>query len=418
MTITHALTTATNGLKAHKSRSALTILGIVIGITSIILVMSIGKGAEDFILAQVQGLGTKTIAIIPGREPTGPSDFANVFLDSLKERDIVSLSKKINAPYAEDVMPVLFGTVRLAYGSETYQSTVLGGGSSDDNSIIGNIFDIYPSVGSFFTAEDVRAREAVVVIGDKVKNQLFDSSVNPLNEKIKINNKSFRIIGIIAPKGQVSFFNFDDMVLIPYTTAGQYVLGRNYFDRIIVSADSEAHIAQTVSDIKTTLRANHGITDPAKDDFFVQTQADLANRLGAITTALTLFLVAMASISLLVGGIGIMNIMLVSVTERTREIGLRKALGATEKNILTQFLLEAVILTAVGGVIGIILGALLSLAVALVLSRFVGISWEFAFPITGALLGLGVSAAIGLIFGLYPARQASRKSPIEALRYE
>ena len=175
---------------------------------------------------------------------------------------------------------------------------------------------------------------------------------------------------------------------------------------------------QTVEDIKTTLRNSHNITDPEKDDFFVETQADAMEMVGTIMNILTLFLAAIAAISLLVGGVGIMNIMLVSVTERTREIGLRKAVGATGKDILNQFLSEAVILTATGGLIGVTLGAVLSFVTAFALSRFAGLNWEFTFPTVAALLGLGVSALIGLVFGIYPARKASLKSPIEALRYE
>ena len=208
------------------------------------------------------------------------------------------------------------------------------------------------------------------------------------------------------------------MALLPYTTAGQYLLGRKYFDRIIVSADSEEHITATVEDLKRIVRENHNITDTKKDDFFVETQVDLAERIKTVTTALTVFLVAVAGIALFVGGVGIMNIMLVSVTERTREIGLRKALGAKSRDILTQFLFEAVILTGIGGALGILIGASLSFIISLGIARFALPSWSFSFPYLGALLGLLVSLGIGLIFGIYPARTASRKSPMEALRYE
>ena len=205
---------------------------------------------------------------------------------------------------------------------------------------------------------------------------------------------------------------------MPYTTAKEAIFGIKYFHRFIVQADSEENVSRTVEDIEETLRSSHGITDPTKDDFFVETQADLAARLSTITDVLTLLLVSIAAISLLVGGIGIMNIMLVSVTERTREIGLRKAIGATNRDILTQFLLEAVILTGLGGLAGIFLGAILSVAVGFILSQFVGLPWAFSFPALAAFLGLLVSGAVGLVFGIYPARQASLKSPIEALRYE
>lgn len=288
----------------------------------------------------------------------------------------------------------------------------------EKENILEKIFDVYPSEGAFFSSDDVRSRASVAVIGDKVRRKLFGEESNPLGEKFKINQQSFRVVGILSAKGQVSFFNFDDMVITPYTTAQQYLLGRKYFDRIVVSADSEAHIKTTVEDIKLTVRNNHNITDPAKDDFFVETQADLAERLKTVTTALTLFLVAVASISLFVGGVGIMNIMLVSVTERTREIGLRKALGATDRDILTQFLLEAVMLTGIGGIIGIILGSVLAFIISLAIARFAVLSWTFSFPYLGAALGLFVSVVVGLVFGLFPARKASHMSPIDALRYE
>ncbi len=418
MTLKHSLQTALSGLRSNKSRSALTILGIVIGITAIMLVLSLGAGAQDLILGQIQGMGTRTIVVIPGRHPTGPSDFANVFLDSLKVRDLASISQKSNVPSAEDVMPIVFGTARLSAGSETYQATVLGGGSAEKENMMEKIFDIYPSKGAFFRADDVRSRAPVAVIGDKVRRELFGEDSMPLGAKFKISGKNFRVSGILAKKGQISFFNFDDMVLVPYTTAQQYLLGRKYLDRIIVSADSETHIRATVKDIEMTLRANHNITDPEKDDFFVETQADLAERLKLITTALTLFLVAVAGISLFVGGVGIMNIMLVSVTERTKEIGLRKALGATDRDILTQFLLEAVILTGLGGSLGILLGSLLAFAISLAIARFSSLAWTFSFPYLGAALGLFISLIVGLVFGLYPARKASQKTPIDALRYE
>jgi len=418
MTLKHSLTTALPGLHSNRSRSALTILGIVIGITAIMLVLSLGSGAQSLILDQIQGMGSRTIVVIPGREPSGPSDFANVFLDSLKERDLQSLKNTANVPSAEDVAPIVFGTVRLAFEDNTYQATVLGGGSKEKDNILSQIFDIYPDKGAFFTADDVQSKAATVVIGDKVRDHLFGNDIEPLGKKIRVKDKSFQIVGVLGKKGQVSFFNFDDMVLMPYTTAQQYILGRSYFDRIIVSALSEEAIQSTVRDVEDTLRASHNITDPDKDDFFVETQADLAARLKTITTALTLFLSGVAGISLFVGGVGIMNIMLVSVTERTREIGLRKAVGATNKDILLQFLSEAVMLTLIGGVVGIALGSFLSFIISLLISSLALTAWSFNFPFLGALLGLIVSAVVGLVFGLYHARTASRKAPIEALRYE
>ncbi|MDO8600698.1 MAG: ABC transporter permease [bacterium] len=412
MTFAHTLKTALVGLRTHKSRSALTILGIVIGITAIILIMAVGQGAQDLILKQVQGMGSKTIAVAPGREPTGPSDFAQIFSDSLKERDLELLLRKENAPTIAEVMPVVFGGETASYGSETYRTTIFGA-----SELISNIFDLFPAEGRFFDEEDIRGKADVVVIGSKVRDELFGQS-DALGERIRIKGRNLRIIGILPKKGQISFFNFDDMAIMPYTTAQQYIFGIKYFHRFIIEASTEDAIPQTVRDIEATLRASHDIDDPSKDDFFVETSADIAERLKTITDVLTLLLVSVAAVSLLVGGIGIMNIMLVSVTERTREIGLRKAIGATNQDIMRQFLFEAVILTAMGGVIGILFGALLSFVVALVLSQVVALPWTFSFPVSAALIGLGVSAGVGLLFGLYPARQASRKSPIEALRYE
>lgn len=412
MNISYSIKTAVRGLTTNKSRSILTILGIVIGITAIILIVSIGKGAQDLILQQIQGLGSRTIVVIPGREPKGFSDSAQIFSDSLKEKDYEALQKKSNAPTLKNIMPLLFGGENASYGKETYRLTIFG--VSD---MASTIFDLNTEFGNFISPDDIKSQAAIVVIGSKVKEELFGSN-GALGQKIKLKNKSYKIVGILPKKGQVSFFNFDEAALVPYTTAQKYIFGIQYYHRFIIESNEEKNIPQTAREVAATLRDQHGITNPDKDDFFIQTQADLANRLGVVTDVLTLFLVAVAAISLVVGGIGIMNIMLVSVTERTREIGLRKALGATEKDILIQFLLESVGLTGVGGLIGIVIGAGLSFFASLILSRTLNLSWNYTFPIPATIIGLLVSVGVGLVFGIYPARQASKKSPIEALRYE
>lgn len=412
MKFQHTLNTSIIGLRTNKSRSALTILGIVIGIMAIMIVVSLGQAAQNLILGQIQSIGAKTIAVVPGRQPTGPTDFISTFTDSLKPKDLEDLQKKSNAPYIEKIMPIVFGSTVVSYSNKVYRPTIYG-----LNSYFEDIYNISMDSGRNFTEDEVRTYSDVAVIGHKAAEKLFDTQ-NPVGLKVKIKDKTFRIIGLMSQKGQSSFLNFDDVVIIPYTTGQRYIFGIKHFNRIAVQADAEDHVDETVRDITMTLRANHSITDPSKDDFYVQTQADALNTVKTITDVLTIFLAAVAAISLLVGGIGIMNIMLVSVTERTREIGLRKALGATNSNILTQFLLEAVVLTGVGGIIGIALGTFFSLIVSFGLSQYAHVPWSFSFPIGATLLGLLVSTVIGLVFGLYPARQAAKKSPIEALRFE
>lgn len=411
MKFKHSLKTAYRGLEQNRARSFLTILGIVIGVTAIILVMSLGQGAQALILDQVKGMGSRTIIVGGGREPSGPSDAAQIFNDSLKIRDLELLERRENTPSVKYVMPIAFGASNASYKSDTFNLTIFGA-----SPLMEKIFDMPLKDGVFFTDEDIRARAKYVVIGNKVKNELFGAN-EAVGQVIKMKGLNFRVIGVIAERGQ-DFFNFDEAAIVPYTTAQDYVLGIKHFQRFIIQAQNEMLIEQAVEEIKLTLRESHDITGTEKDDFFVITQVQVAESLSSITSVLTIFLTAVAAISLIVGGIGIMNIMLVSVTERTKEIGLRKALGATYKNILTQFLLEAVILTSIGGLTGILLGAFLSWAISKGITNFTEIAWTFSFPVSAAILGIGVSGAIGLIFGLYPARTAANKSPIDALRYE
>lgn len=412
MIFSYTLKTAITGLKTNKMRTLLTILGIVIGISSIILIMSLGKGAQELILSQIRGLGSATIIIEPGQRAKGPSDFGSLFTDSLKDREVQALSKTSNVPGIEGLTPMVVLSTFVSFENEVDSFMILGA-----SPLVAEIVNVYPEFGQFFTDEQVQQLSAVAIIGAKVKEKLFGQA-EALNQNIKIKNKSFRVIGISPKKGQVGMLDVDNSIIVPYTTALKYLSGMNYYHQILVKAKSEQIIPQTVEDIKITLRELHNITDPTKDDFQVATQEDIAQRVGVVTSILTVFLAAIAAISLVVGGIGIMNIMLVSVTERTREIGLRKAIGATNKNILTQFLVEAVILTSTGGIIGIVLGTAFSFIAALILAKVVGSSWQFALSLQAVLLGLGVSAFVGLLFGLYPANQASKKSPIEALRYE
>ncbi len=412
MLLRHTIKTAFTGLKTNRSRSALTILGIVIGITAIMLVMSVGAGAEQLILNEVKSFGGETIVVEPGREPSGPSDFVEIFTDSLKERDMEAIKRPANVRFLKDVEPAVVQVATVSYENETKRATVRGGAD-----IFFKMLDLKLASGSLYTADDIRERASVAVIGAQIKDDLFGQT-DPVGKKVKIKNRSFKVIGVLESRGAGGFIDADNLIMAPYTTVQEYLLGINHYHAIVARATDETVVPQVVRDIEATLRETHGIIDPDKDDFHVTTQEDIVKRIGSISLILSALLVSVAAISLVVGGIGIMNIMLVSVTERTSEIGLRKALGATDKDIMRQFLSEAVMLTAVGGLVGIALGTLLALFAAFILSNFVGLNWHFAFPLQAAFLGLGVSAAIGLGFGLYPAKQAAKKSPIEALRYE
>ena len=404
--------TSLASLNANRSRSVLTILGIVIGVAAIMLVMSLGAGAQNLILQQLQAIGSKTIAIIPGREPKGPTDFLSAFSDSLKESDLKQLKNPANVPHAARVIPMVFGSEVVSYKNDTYQTTIFG-----FTEHYAPLYDLYPSQGQNFTADDVESSSSVIVIGSKVKEELFGNN-EAVGEKLRIKGTTLRVVGVLPKKGGASFINFDNAILVPYTTAQNYIFGIKYFNRIIVETDEEINVPVTEIDIISTLRNAHNITDPDKDDFFLETQAGAMETVSAITSVMTLFVAAVAAISLLVGGVGIMNIMLVSVTERTREIGLRKAVGATDRDIMRQFLLEAMTLTTLGGALGIIISTLLGLIISVVLSKALNATWTYTFPVVAMIIGLFVAAGIGIIFGLYPARRAARLDPVEALRYE
>jgi putative ABC transport system permease protein len=414
MNFIYGIKEAYEGVVTNKVRSFLTTLGIVIGIASIILIVSIGRGAEQLILTQVEGMGADMIVIRPGKEPSGFSDVAGtLFADSLKSKDIEALQKKSNVPDLVSIAPSVVVTGSVSYGRETY-TPVMFGWNAD---FLSDMFNVYPSQGVLFDDSDIDQKAHVVVIGAKVEDELFQGE-SGLGKTIKVKDQNFRVVGVFPDHGNVMFFNIDELVLFPYTTAQTYLLGIDHYHEVAVRVNDPENLDRAVYDIEATLRDQHDIEDPEDDDFYVETQEGVVEQIGTILSVMTLFLASVVAISLVVGGIGVMNIMLVSVTERTKEIGLRKAVGATEKDILFQFLLESILLTFAGGVIGILIGSGLAIASSFILSFALNDQWAFSFPLSAALLGVAVSSAVGLIFGLYPARKAAKKSPIEALRYE
>ncbi len=411
-----AFKTATFALLHRKMRSVLTMLGIVIGIASVIILMSIGQSAQNLILGQVEGIGSNLIVITPGA-PSGegfspPASAQGIVITSLRETDADALDRE---PSISGVAPLVTGQAEVVYGNKN--DTVSYQGVNADffsvlNMALGN--------GQTISKTDVDSANRVAVIGPSLAKTLFGESVNPVNKQIRVKNISFRVIGVLE-KGGTGAFGVDkgNLVIMPITVAQKQLLGIANYNTIMIQANSQYEIDFVKSRITSVLRQNHGITDSNKDDFDIQTQEDILSIVQNITSILTLFLSAIASISLVVGGIGIMNIMLVAVTERTKEIGLRKAVGATDRDILQQFLIESVLLTSIGGIIGIAVGAVVIGLIYFALTTFSPtLGWTFVFPLSAVFLGLSVAGASGLVFGIYPARQAGKKNPIDALRYE
>jgi putative ABC transport system permease protein len=401
-------------LRHGKTRSLLTMLGIVIGIASVIILMSIGQSAQALILNQVQGLGSNLIIVIPGGSGNGrfssPAAAQGIIVTSLVQQDVDALSRD---PSIAAVTEEARGQAEAVYGENDETVTFDG--------VPANFFNIRNFAvanGYPFTDNDVASYNHVAVIGSALATTLFGPNADPVGQYILLKNIQLRVVGVLAEKGTGAFgIDQDNIVLVPITVAQQQMLGTNYFSDIEVEANNSYTIAFTQARVETILEQDHGITNSQQDDFTIETQQDILSLLGNITSILTLFLAAIASISLVVGGIGIMNIMLVSVIERTREIGLRKAVGATNNDILQQFLVESVMLTFIGGVIGIALGGVFVTLVYFVVAHFEA-GWVFEFPLSAVLIAVAVSSITGIVFGIYPARQASKKSPIEALRYE
>jgi putative ABC transport system permease protein len=402
-------------LRTNKMRSALTMLGIVIGVASVIIMMSLGNAAQNLIVGQIASMGSNNIYIEPG-SPAG--SMSQQMIDqigkvNLKNADAEAIAKD---PNVERVSVMIYGNGIATYLGEDKKLTFMG---VDDEAM--DISDLSISSGRGINEEDVKSMSRVVVLGYKLSRDLFGDD-DPIGKTIRIRKLNLRVVGILEEKGGQIFQTFDDYAYIPVTTTQKLLMGVDYINAILVKAKSEKLIDAVVDNARLILREQHGIYNPegdlSKDDFKVMSQVETANMLTQITGILTAFLSSIAAIALVVGGIGIMNIMLVSVTERTREIGLRKAVGARNKDIMRQFLIESVTLTLLGGIIGFVFGTLFSLVSTFVLSKFLNTNWGFVIPFGAVVLAFGVATVIGLVFGIYPAKKAAKLNPIEALRHE
>ena len=410
----YLIQTAYRSLRRNLSRSLLTVLGIVIGISAIILVTSLGAGAEGLIVGELGGLGADTLVLQPGKQPHGPSDFADsLFTDSIKDRELVALGAKHNVPDLIDFTPEIFVGGTASYEGETYKPMIIG----NRVQFMVETLDLALSEGTIFDDRDIRGKARVAVIGSKVRTELFGDE-SPVGKYVQVKGQKFRVIGVFREKGSMVFFDVDKLLLVPYTSAKAYLAGTDHYNEVVLRASSPDTVERVKSDVTKTMRELHRIANVENDDFHIETQQGLVAQVSMIIGVFTMFLSFVVAISLVVGGIGVMNIMLVSVTERTREVGLRKALGATDRDILKQFLLEAIFLTSIGGLIGIMIGSLLAFVAAYVITNFAGFNFIFVFPWFGAILGTLVSSLVGVVFGLYPARKASKLSPMEALRFE
>jgi putative ABC transport system permease protein len=394
-------------LFANKVRSGLTVLGIVIGIGSVIAMISIGQGAQGSIQSSIQSLGSNLVMVTPGMQ-------RGVGAQVSQGRGSAETLKLADADAIEQEVPLVKAVASELSGR--YQVTAKG--TNTNTSVDGTTAE-YPSVrnveidsGSFISDQDVKNLSKVAVLGPTVRDDLFGEGTDPTGQTIRIKQINFKVIGVTKAKGGNGFGSQDDMIYVPISTAQQFLAGSDRVSTIDVQAVDESSMAEMQQQITDLLLQRHNISDPTLADFSTMNQADIIASASSITNTLTLLLGSIAGISLVVGGIGIMNMMLTTVTERTREIGLRKAIGAKKGDVSLQFLTEAIMLTLIGGVIGIFFGWLASLGV----HKFGGINTKIS--LMSVVLAFGVSAAIGIIFGYYPARRAAALHPIEALRYE
>lgn len=400
------LKVSVRALFANKLRSALTMLGIIIGVSAVIVMVAIGNGASESVTARVQGLGSNLLIISPGQSNSGGVRGGSGSARTLTIQDIPKVEAAGTAVKA--VAPVVTSNAQIVYGSGNTSTRVTG-----TTSTYAEIRNVQVAEGRFLTTEDERKSVRVVVVGPTVAESLLGNSNDSIiGKNIKINNIPFKVVGVTVSQGSSGSSNNDDVVYIPVTTAQSRFTGSKYVSQIYVEAASADLMTQAQDQVTLALQSAHKLSPDKANDFTVTNQTEIMDTMQSISQSMTLLLAGIAAISLLVGGIGVMNIMLVSVTERTREIGIRKAIGASDKDILLQFLIEAVVLSLIGGVIGILLGWGGSLIVTKLFQTASSVS------IPSVIMAFAFSALIGIVFGVVPAKKAAAMDPIEALRYE
>jgi len=396
---------ALKALRKNKLRSLLTVLGVVIGVCAVITLVNLGSGAQISIQKAISGLGTNLLVIFPGSVTQGGIRTGYGTVTTLIPEDAGAILSE--CADVQMVTPIVTSAAQVVFQNQNWSTSILG--ADTDYQLIKN----WPlALGEFFTPQDVKAATKVCVLGETVAEKLFVKQ-NPVGQVIRVKRIPFRVVGVLTPKGQTAFGqDQDDTIIVPYTTAQKRLVGITHVNMIMASAVSVEGTAAAQEQIKNLLRHRHKIKKGDDDDFTVRNLADLTAVFSTITGILTLLLGSIASISLLVGGIGIMNIMLVSVTERTKEIGIRLSVGATSQDILLQFLFEAILLSLIGGGIGILFG----MGITSTVSYFTG--WPSPVSLYAILIAFLFASGVGIFFGLYPARKASRMNPIDALRYE
>ncbi|NMC46978.1 MAG: FtsX-like permease family protein [Chloroflexi bacterium] len=408
MNFIQTLNEAWSSLYANRMRSILTTLGIVIGVAAVIAMIAIGTGAQDTILNQISGIGTNLLFIFEGNEQDD-----TVTVQPLTMHDAEAIGEIFAAPHVDVVAPVIQGSGVVKYGGESKTTQIYGITPDFQDARNYELLE-----GDFINEQNVNARASVALVGVDVADKLFGQRDNLLGEVITIEGQPFRVIGVLSPKGGGQFGSQDDMILVPITTAKSRLFSREQerVDIIYVKAITADSVPDATSEIQEILRRRHS-TNLGQDDFTIYSQQDFLSLASSITNIFKIFLSGIAGISLLVGGIGIMNIMLVSVTERTKEIGLRKAIGARKRDILVQFLTESSLLSMIGGILGIILGWLISAAIGS-FAGSQGIQFNPQVGLGAIVLATLFSTAVGLFFGIYPANKAANLEPVEALRHE